>query len=65
MQVAPPGLGEPPSWRFWWDSSHMGAAVPAPRGQDVSRVPSEGRCLRLPSCELYSSAVLWDLTRTG
>lgn len=28
MQVALPGLGEPLSWRFWWDFSQMGTTQP-------------------------------------
>lgn len=73
MQAALPGVGVPlleisvgliPDGH---QIAPVGAAVPAPHGQDLFHFPSEGSCLGLPSCEncivlLYSGTSL-DLAK--
>ena len=43
----------------------VGAEGPTPHWPRCFPFPTGRQLVGLPSCELYSSAVLWDFTRTG
>lgn len=66
------GLGVFLSWKFQCYSSQtgtkqprVGAEGPTPHWPRCFPLPTGRQLVGLPSCELYSSAVLWDFPRTG
>lgn len=66
------GVGGILSWKFQCYSSQTGTKQPRVRAEGPTPhwprcfpLPTGRQLVGLPRCELYSSVVLWDFTRTG